>query len=57
MQFADEMEGVALQDLWDDIPPESGEKSLGYPTQKPEAFNAGAKLTSYAGAWFAGLVS
>lgn len=37
MQFADEMEGVALQDLWDDIPPESGEKSLGYPTQKPEA--------------------
>lgn len=37
MQFADEMPGIALQDLWNDIPPESGAKDLGYPTQKPEA--------------------
>ncbi len=37
MQFADEMPGVALQDLWDDIPPELGARDLGYPTQKPEA--------------------
>ncbi len=36
MQFADEMPGISLQDLWDDIPPESGAKDLGYPTQKPE---------------------
>lgn len=36
MQFADEMPGVSLQDLWTDIPPELGAKSLGYPTQKPE---------------------
>jgi hypothetical protein len=26
-----------LQDLWDDINPEFGNKDLGYPTQKPEA--------------------
>ena len=37
VQYADEMPGIALQDLWDDIPPELGAKSLGYPTQKPEA--------------------
>ena len=37
MQFADEMPGIPLQDLWDDIPPESGSLDLGYPTQKPEA--------------------
>jgi hypothetical protein len=37
MLFADEMPGIPLQDLWDDIPPELGAKSLGYPTQKPEA--------------------
>jgi DNA modification methylase len=37
VQFADEMPGVPLQDLWDDIPPESGLRDLGYPTQKPEA--------------------
>ena len=37
MQFADEMPGVSLQDLWCDIPPELGAADLGYPTQKPEA--------------------
>jgi DNA modification methylase len=36
MQFADEMPGVPLQDLWDDIPPAMGGEDLGYPTQKPE---------------------
>ncbi len=37
VQYADEMPGVSLQDIWDDIPPELGAKDLGYPTQKPEA--------------------
>ena len=37
MQLADEMPGVALQDLWDDIPPALGNEALGYPTQKPLA--------------------
>lgn len=37
MQFADEMPGVPLQDLWSDIPPVMGSQDLGYPTQKPLA--------------------
>jgi DNA modification methylase len=37
VQFANEMPGVPLQDLWDDIPPASGAEDLGYPTQKPKA--------------------
>ena len=37
MQFADDMPGVSLQDLWDDIPPVLGSERLGYPTQKPLA--------------------
>ncbi len=37
MQFADEMPGIPLQDLWDDILPALGGEELGYPTQKPEA--------------------
>lgn len=37
VQYADEMPGIPLQDLWDDIPPASGDESLGYPTQKPIA--------------------
>ncbi len=37
MQFADSMPGISLQDLWDDIYPESGANDLGYPTQKPLA--------------------
>lgn len=36
MQFSDEMPGVSLQDVWDDISPASGNEALGYPTQKPE---------------------
>ena len=30
MQFSQEMPGIPLQDLWMDIPPESGAKDLGY---------------------------
>jgi site-specific DNA-methyltransferase (adenine-specific) len=38
-QYADEMPGVSLQDLWLDIPPLSAkaQERLGYPTQKPLA--------------------
>jgi DNA modification methylase len=38
VQFADEMPGVPLQDLWSDIPPigPKAAERLGYPTQKPE---------------------
>lgn len=37
MQFQDEMPGVALQDLWDDIDPINARATerIGYPTQKP----------------------
>ncbi len=36
-RYLDEMKGIPLQDLWDDIRPISTSKeSLGYPTQKPE---------------------
>jgi len=37
MQFADDMPGTPLQDLWSDIPPISAlaAERLGYPTQKP----------------------
>ena len=37
MQFAEDMPGVPLQDLWDDIPPALGNERVGYPTQKPLA--------------------
>ncbi len=37
MQFAEDMPGVTLQDLWDDIPPVLGNERIGYPTQKPLA--------------------
>ena len=37
VQYADEMPGVPLQDVWDDIPPASGGEHMGYPTQKPLA--------------------
>ena len=37
MHFADEMPGVPLQDLWDDIPPVLGGERVGYTTQKPLA--------------------
>ena len=37
MQFAEDMPGVPLQDLWDDIPPVLGNERIGYPTQKPLA--------------------
>ena len=38
-QYLDDMEGVALQDMFVDIPPISAASAerLGYPTQKPEA--------------------
>ncbi|MCE9591722.1 MAG: site-specific DNA-methyltransferase [Planctomycetes bacterium] len=37
--YADELEGVALPDMWSDIAPISAQAAerLGYPTQKPEA--------------------
>lgn len=39
IRYLDEMEGVPLQDLWNDIPPINfqAKERLGYPTQKPEA--------------------
>ena len=39
IQYADEMPGVPLQDVWTDIPPIGARAAerLGYPTQKPEA--------------------
>ena len=38
-QYLDEMPGLPLQDVWDDIPPINSQaiERLGYPTQKPEA--------------------
>ena len=38
-QYADEMPGVSLQDLWTDIPPINSQarERIGYPTQKPLA--------------------
>ena len=38
-RYLDEMPGVALQDVWDDINPlgSNAKERLGYPTQKPEA--------------------
>lgn len=38
-RYLDEMAGVPLQDIWDDIPPINSQarERLGYPTQKPEA--------------------
>jgi len=38
-QYADELEGVSLQDLWTDIHPINSQAAerMGYPTQKPEA--------------------
>ena len=39
VQYADEMPGVPLQNVWTDIPPVNPQarERLGYPTQKPEA--------------------
>ena len=37
VQYADEMPGIPLQDLWDDITTATGQEALGYPTQKPLA--------------------
>ncbi len=34
-QYLDEMPGVMLQDIWDDLKPVSPDESMGYPTQKP----------------------
>ncbi len=34
-RYLDEMPGVALQNIWDDIRPVIGGEALGYPTQKP----------------------
>jgi DNA modification methylase len=36
-RYLDEMKGIPLQDIWDDVRPIStSRESLGYPTQKPE---------------------
>ncbi len=39
IRYLDEMPGVPLQDVWNDIPPlnPQARERLGYPTQKPEA--------------------
>lgn len=39
LQYADEMPGVPLQNIWTDIPPVNPQAAerLGYPTQKPQA--------------------
>ena len=39
IQYADEMPGVPLQNIWTDIPPVNPQarERLGYPTQKPQA--------------------
>ena len=39
LQYAEDMPGVPLQDLWTDIPPVNPQarERLGYPTQKPES--------------------
>ena len=39
IQYADEMPGVPLQNIWTDIPPVNpqAKERLGYPTQKPQA--------------------
>ncbi|MGH2486405.1 MAG: DNA methyltransferase [Ktedonobacterales bacterium] len=39
IRYLDEMPGVPLQDVWDDIPPvnSQAQERLGYPTQKPLA--------------------
>jgi len=39
IRYLDEMPGVPLQDLWNDLPPinSQAKERLGYPTQKPEA--------------------
>jgi DNA modification methylase len=38
-RYLDEMPGVSLQDIWNDLPPigSTSKERLGYPTQKPEA--------------------
>jgi DNA modification methylase len=38
-RYLDEMPGVPIQDIWNDIPPigPQAQERLGYPTQKPEA--------------------
>ncbi|MBN1942092.1 MAG: restriction endonuclease [Phycisphaerae bacterium] len=35
IQFLDDMPGVPIQDMWQDIPPAIGREKMGYPTQKP----------------------
>jgi DNA modification methylase len=39
IRYLDEMPGMPIQDLWDDIPPlnSQAKERLGYPTQKPES--------------------
>ncbi len=38
-RFLDEMKGIVIGNIWDDIPPinSQAKEALGYPTQKPEA--------------------
>ena len=36
-KYEKDYKGVALSNLWDDLPPASGNERLGYPTQKPES--------------------
>jgi site-specific DNA-methyltransferase (adenine-specific) len=47
-RYLDEVKGIPLQDLWDDIPPINAvaKERLGYPTQKPEALLERIIMTS-----------
>ena len=35
IQFLEDMPGISVQDMWQDIPPATGKQDMGYPTQKP----------------------
>ena len=50
IQFLDDMPGVSVQDMWQDIPPAIGREDMGYPTQKPlELLKRIVSLSSHPG--------
>ena len=50
-RYLDEMEGVPLQSIWDDIGPIQSQAAerQGYPTQKPESLGIAASCSSASG--------